>query len=555
MKRRWFVPGMAVFVALMAPTAFGAGLARPSAPAAGTTPRIPSIAPRVAGASGFGYVQTAAYRHQKALIDAAAAARGSGGVAPARPAAAAPPTIGASFQGPDDALVSPSDSVGAVGPTRFVTLVNEQYAIYNRTTPVPVQLSSGPLSSFTTVSADQFGLFDPQIMWDPGTQRFFYVMDDIVCGSFSCSGEDYRLAWGFSTTDSPNTPQDWCHYQADFGIYGTSANFPDYPKLGDTKDFILIGTNVYPHLQTFLGSDVDWISKPPAGSTCPAQDSFKTGSVQNVQNQDGTTAFTPVPVNQVDDSSTGYVVANTDLGDPGDPGAPATGPSTGTALTVFTVTKNPDGTANIPQKGTTLTVPAYSMPPSAPQSGTANTLDTLDGRLTQAMSSVNPKNGKTYIYTEHTVAGGAGSVVRWYRVDPAKMRRKVHTISDPALYVFNGAVSTDRAVTPTGATFGGSVVVGFDTSSGSTLEAIQMLSNVPGQGNSAFVLVHQSDAADNDFTCTPCRWGDYAAAGPDPAADPTKPHGSVWLTSMASSTGDPVLHAHFWRTWDWQANI
>ena len=53
-------------------------------------------------------------------------------------------------------------------------------------------------------------------------------------------------------------------------MYGTNGNFPDYPKLGDTKDFILVGINTYPHLTSFLSSDVGWISKPPAGATCPA---------------------------------------------------------------------------------------------------------------------------------------------------------------------------------------------------------------------------------------------------------------------------------------------
>ena len=48
------------------------------------------------------------------------------------------------------------------------------------------------------------------------------------------------LAFGFSTTANPTTAADWCRYNLGYG-----ADFPDYPKLGDTKDFALIGANVY----------------------------------------------------------------------------------------------------------------------------------------------------------------------------------------------------------------------------------------------------------------------------------------------------------------------
>ena len=77
--------------------------------------------------------------------------------------------------------------------------------------------------------------FDPQIIWDPTTSRFYYVADDVI------SATDNRLAFGFSKTASPSSAADFCKYTLRFG-----SRFPDYPKLGDTEDLLLIGVNTLP---------------------------------------------------------------------------------------------------------------------------------------------------------------------------------------------------------------------------------------------------------------------------------------------------------------------
>src|SRR5207244_9019400 len=117
------------------------------------------------------------------------------------------------------------------------------------------------------------------------------------------------MLWGFSKTNSPTSlPGDFCNYETDFGWAGTIA---DYPKLGTTNDFLLVGVNIYPSLVTFTGADVGWISKnnnrKPI-TTCPASSSFKTGKVSAIKNDDGVTlASTPEPAVQTDPSSTGWI--------------------------------------------------------------------------------------------------------------------------------------------------------------------------------------------------------------------------------------------------------
>jgi hypothetical protein len=528
-----------------------AGLLNPAPAANAVSPPSPphllgpawDVRDRIAGARRWGYVRTPSYVHSKALIDASA----PGGGGQASPVSREKPILMESFEGPRDPAASFSDSVGAVGPTRFVNLVNEQFAIYDRTVSPPGLLSTGPLQSFAQAGPD---VFNPNVIWDPGTQRFYYAMDHVA----SQQPPDFRIAWGFSMTDTPNAPSDWCHYSFDFGAYGLSGRFPDYPKLGDTADFVLIGVNVYPFMQHFAGSDVAWVSKPPIGSSCPAPGSFLNGVQQDVRQQDSSVAFTPVPANQIDDDAVGYVVANTDLGQAGVGHSPQV--RTSDLLTVLTVTRNQDGTANITKVGRSLHVRKYKMPPSAPQKGTALTLDTLDGRLTNAQEAINPETGKAALYTQHTVRGKTGSEARVYVLDPVTLAFTIIKVRSTSLYVFNAAVSTDRVVNPLARPavelFGDSIVVGFNTSSSTAAPAIQMVSQIDSGARSQPVQVLQSQNSDMDPSCMPvCPWGRYSGASPDPAVGSASPHGVVWLSNQWVG---PPMGGSPWRTWNWSAS-
>ena len=168
---------------------------------------------------------------------------------------------GRSWQGINSTNVTPPDETSAVGTTRYIELVNVKFAIYNKTSNSPI--STGRINSLVGASSTD-DVFDVQIIWDPTTSRFYYAADDVV------SSSNNRLAFGFSKTASPSSAADFCKYSAGFG-----ANFPDYPKLGDSQFFVMIGSNVFSGGGSFLGSDLLAISKPPAGASCPAASTFK----------------------------------------------------------------------------------------------------------------------------------------------------------------------------------------------------------------------------------------------------------------------------------------
>src|SRR5947207_4969865 len=355
-------------------------------------------------------------------------------------------TIGASWQGLNDPTVTPPDTDGAIGPSSYIEIINLKVAIYTRAGGLT---TSANLSTLTGHS--QFSLSDPMVLWDPDTQRFYYNVWDV---------SQSTMAWGFSKTDNPTTiPGSFCNYTNTFG-YNPSTDIPDYPKLGQTKDFLLIGVNHYPSFSALHAdrSDVLWINKPQGSgpvTTCPAASNFKSGKFTNVRNQNGTQAWTPVPAIQADPSGIGYVVTSSDIECPDICG-------TGTKITVHPVRNNPNnpGTPQMLVTGKSITVPSFAPPATnAPQKSTSNQVSTLDGRLEHAVSYIDPTLGKPVVLTGHNVnSTGNRTEFRWYKISvfrpTAPFLADSGTVSDPSLYVFNGAASSDRACDLSGCTHG-----------------------------------------------------------------------------------------------------
>jgi len=492
------------------------------------------VAARTALRQGYLVPDQAVYERQKA---AAAARYPQVNSSPrsASPQAPLAPTAPRSFAGIFDSCCTPSDSTSAIGPTRFIENINDGYAIFNRTSNTPLNI--GTLADLWGASSLD-STFDPQIVWDPSTKRFFFSGDDVV------SSTQNQLAFGFSKTSSPNSAADWCQYVINYG-----SEFPDYPKLGMTKDFVVFGVNVFDG-NTFRGADILAVTKPAAGSSCPAPASFSLFQKNTVLNSNATKAFTPVPAHQTDPSSTGYVVAR-----------PLSLPAT--SLTVFKVSKNADGSANIQSTGSKVTVASYTVPPSASQMGTTFKIDTSDARPTQAVSAIDPSHtgstGKpiTALWTQQTIAGGGGSVVRWLEINPA-----THTVvqsgtqSNASRFVFNGAISPDRLVNGATKAFGQNMVLTFNTVSSTTFTDIEVVSQRAGGSVSSPLVLKTSTGSDIDFACAGnhnvCRWGDYAAANPDPGASASGTTGTVWLTQMWNVAGHTSGVA--WRTWNAEVN-
>jgi hypothetical protein len=298
------------------------------------------------------------------------------------------------------------------------------------------------------------------------------------------------------------------------------AELPDFPKLGDLTGLALIGVNVF-NGNAFTRSDVAAITKPASGTTCPAASSLTLSIVRDLRNADGSQSTTPLPANQVDGNTTGHVIAGK-------------GFNGGNVISVFNATKNASNQLVL-GAARAMSVAAFSVPPAAPQPGTARKLETLDARLTNAVEAIDPnRSNQVAIWTQHTVAGGAGSAVRWYEINPAPTTPvpfQSGTQTNGSLFLFNAAISPDRRRNGATGQFGNGMVLHYSRSSSSAPISIAAVSKVNDGNVTGETVVFTSTAVIDDFSCDAtnvCRWGDYAGASPDPASDATASNGVVW---------------------------
>lgn len=533
------VLGFAAVIAVTAllPAAAGAKTGVPAA-----HPVVLQVSSLKPGRAGKAHLPGYLPLHKDAYAAAKAAANkrahlgetGTGSAAAGGATVSTYPNVSPSFDGFFDTGGTPPDTTGTIGADRYIEIINTDYAIYDRSGTL---LNSGGLDALTGIPTGFFGyaLTDPQMMWDAKTQRFYYSVAYYDSLFFSDNG----IAIGWSKTATPSSASDWCQYALSFG-----SELPDYEKLGDSSDFLIYGYNQFSNFaQTYDGSGFTVVNKPPAGSSCPPTSAFTATDSGVLHNADGSLAATPVPANLVDDSNgAGYVVANADL---------TTVPSAN-FVSVYTVRTNGVDANGIPvpqiSGPTNVTVPSYSMPSSAPQSGSPYLLDTLDGRFEAAVAADDPGHGGgVAIWTAHSVFGGPGAEERWYELDPnAASVLQSGTVGDPSLFIWNGAVSPDRA----GGAHGDSMAMSVSTSSLATFPAIQFVWKHAGEAQSPLNNLVQSGGAAVDFSCstgTPCRWGDYSGASPDPAASGGSV-GKVWLGNQYAIAGGTTSTTS-WRTW------
>ena len=419
---------------------------------------------------------------------------------------------------------TPPDSTGAVGPTRYLEFVNNLVGVYDKTNLS--ELSSTDLATFTAVPS---GLYtsDPQIQWDPLGNRWFY-------GAVAFNGNftnNYLLFGWSKTADPSDLANGWCRYASP-----TGAIIADYPKLGHDANFVTFGDNQYDGSKSglpFVTADIWAISKPAASvTTCSGSvtASHFADATHVLKNSDGTPAFTPVPANTTDSFANGYIVAAHDV---------SVTPQS--KVMVWQMTPGPKLVA----KGDISVGASYSVPAGVPQPGAPYLIDSLDGRLTQAVAHNDPSAGAEAVWTQHTVAGSGGrSIVRWYEILPGTLNiRQQGQLSSTTDYYWNAAISPSIA--------GNDAMIEYNRGSSTLLSLIgaqTRTSSTPlGQMDVGEVLLGSSSAPDEETAfqtnCTPnpCRWGDYSGATPDPSNP-----GVVWGSNQID--GGVIFGFAQWQT-------
>ena len=417
----------------------------------------------------------------------------------------------------EGACCTPPDTTGSIGPANYVETVNNLVRVSDRNL---VRISDMDLGTFTGTPTG-LSTSDPQMQWDAQGNRWLYAAVAFA------TGNNYLLLGWSKTADPSNLATGWCH----FGLY--TANFlQDYPKLGHDNNYLIVGTNVYDDSKSgllFVSASIWVLPKPAAGdASCSVGTSTHFGDAAHLlTNADGSPAFTPVPSNTTDSSTTGYIVAaHSPMNAP---------PGPQSKVMVWHLVKGTGG-AQLVQDGD-LAVSSFNIPPSIPQPGAS--LDSLDARLTQAVSHSDPDaGGAEAVWTQHTVQSTTSrSVVRWYELIPSQHKvRQQGEISNATDYFFNAAISPSI--------LGNDAGLFYDRANAGLTPVIGAVSRTHGDTLGTMgseLLIGSSASADQDLSCRspygpPCRWGDYSGASPDPNA-----RGVIW---GANQLNGPVFFGY-----------
>jgi hypothetical protein len=429
--------------------------------------------------------------------------------------AAQAPTLGAGFEGVGQGFTGPNgtfsvnsappDTNGAVGPNHFVQIVNQSFAVFDKSgTPV-----YGPVPTNTVFSGFGGGC---QVNDDgDATVEYDRLADRWVISQFSVTNArtyGYLQCVAVSTTPDPTG----AYYRYSFS-YGTTA-FPDYPKLAVWPDAYYTTFNIFNNGSTFAGPKVCAYDRTKMQSGAQAtQQCFQLSTAYGgllPSDLDGPTAPPAGSPNYVMDFGTNQLelwkfhVDWTNAGNSSFSGTPTAIPVAG-----FTAACNGSGGVCIPQPST------------------SQQLDSLGDRLMYRLAYRNFGTHESLVVNQ-SVTVGSTTGVRWYELrNPGAAAPTVYqqsTYAPDATSRWMGSAAMDGA---------GGIGLAFSASSSTVRPSLRYTGRVAtdplgtmGQGEGTLIAGAGSQLSNLS------RWGDYSSIGIDPIDDCT-----FWFTSeyLASS--------------------
>jgi len=401
----------------------------------------------------------------------------------------------------DPSQVAPPDENGAVGDSvtnQYVTIVNEVYVVFNKTTGATIL---GPTSidaiwsGFSGVCSTGNG-GDVNVLFDQAAGRW-------VVGQIGPNFASYCVA--VSTTD--DATGSYARYEFDFG-----SNLPDYPKLGVWPDAYYWTSNTFQNGATFIGAmpcaydRTSMLTGGAANAIC-FQQSASVASLLPA-NLDGSTAppaGEPNPyLELLDSSDLGLFQFHVDFTTPSN--STFTGP---TAIPVASYNLACGGGTCIPQAGTT------------------QQLDSLGDRL-MFRNAYRNLNGTEYLVVNHSVTAGSSVGVRWYQITNPNGTPTVAqqgTFAPDSAYRWMGSIEMDKA---------GDIAMGYTASSGSIHPAVRYTGRVPSDAAGTMESENSIIEGPGSQTGGLSRWGDYSGISIDPSDDCTFFYTNEYLPSDGS---------------------
>ena len=316
------------------------------------------------------------------------------GPSPAAPVSSSPapsaPALDSSFAGlgnpPYGEDVIPPDTMGAVGPSHLVSLLNSDFGVFDK--PTGAVLRKISLQSFWgslgTAAGDPADFpFDPKILYDQHSGRFVAV----TLGGTS-SPNSWILIAVSATSDPMGAWSKWA-IDADSDNGGqTSENWADFPGFGLDSNNLYICANMFDSTDSFQYSKV-WVL--PKAQLLSGTSSITWTEFRNPPGSD----FNMQPAHTFGIATAEYFLYE----------------GAANRLNMAWI----DSSSGTPVWHAPVSVPvapyvSSNALPGAPQSGSANTIDTSDTRILNVVYRAGA------LWTTHTVQSPAvvKTEVAWY---------------------------------------------------------------------------------------------------------------------------------------------
>ena len=400
-------------------------------------------------------------------------------------------TDGLNFDGLAQNGYVPPDSNGAVGATQYVTWINVQFAVYDKTTGAKL---AGPFNGNTLFSAlggacAAYNSGDPVASYDRINGRWVLTQPVFSAPYYDCIAVS-------KTSDATGA---WNLYAFPLG----STYFPDYPKTGVWPDAYYRTYNLF--TSGYLGPEACAYDGAAmrAGSAATSVCFSKAGEGDNYGSLlpadfDGTTLppsgepefFVQLGSNTTDNRLFEFRF-HVDFNVPSN--STFTGPFT-ISVPTYTVTCGGGGGACVPQKGT------------------SQLIDALGDRIMFRLPYRNMGDHEVLLGT-HTVTSGSVYGVRWYEIrDPngSPTAYQSGTFQPDSNYRFVPSIAMDQS---------GDIAVGYSISSSSIYPEIAYTGRVP---SDPLGTLESEDVVKTSLGSSATnRWGDYTAMTVDVADDCT----------------------------------
>jgi hypothetical protein len=410
--------------------------------------------------------------------------------------------IGQGFSGPSGSFTvnsAPPDPNATVGPNNIVEVVNESFAVFNKSgTPVYGPVPTNTLWSGFGGGCQSNDDGDATVVYDKLGGRW-------IISQFSVSTTPYLQCVAVSTSGDPTGS----YYRYSFSY----SSFPDYPKLGVWSDAYYVTFNMFKNGTTFAGPEVCAYNRAKMLlGQAATQQCFTKGT-----------------------SYGSLVPADLDGSTPPPSGSPNYLLSFGTdSLQLWKFHVDWTTPASSALTGP-ATVPVASFSPACsgggtciPQSGTTQKLDSLADRLMYRLAYRNFGDHESLV-VDHSVTAGSSVGVRWYELRNPNGTPTVYqqgTYAPDSSYRWLGSVAMDHA---------GNIALGYSTSSSSLHPGIRYTGRLAGdplgvmtQGEGTILTGGGSQ------TGSLARWGDYTSMSVDSSDDCTFWYTGEYVASNGS---------------------